>query len=186
MKHTLPIIEKTLKSYVDKLFQIDVETDSEFIAAVKKAKDELLADIVVLRDQNPELFYLNYEKTLGEDSAKEIIKKISKNAFSHYGLDTLPSTEFFIDKVQGDTIVTPSFVPTWDTTYVDLELPQGAILKDVLNSFLLNLMLSLPIKMSQHIIGSILLLSIQPCAVSIRFGLMIQPPCVRYKNTIPS
>ena len=146
MKHTLPIIEKTLKSYVDKLFQIDVETDSEFIAAVKKAKDELLADIVVLRDQNPELFYLNYEKTLGEDSAKEIIKKISKNAFSHYGLDTLPSTEFFIDKVQGDTIVTPSFVPTWDTTYVDLELPQGAILKDVLNSFLLNLMLSLPIK----------------------------------------
>ena len=77
MKHTLPIIEKTLKSYVDKLFQIDVETDSEFIAAVKKAKDELLADIVVLRDQNPELFYLNYKKTLGEDSAKEIIKKIS-------------------------------------------------------------------------------------------------------------
>ena len=96
MKHTLPIIEKTLKSYVDKLFQIDVETDSEFIAAVKKAKDELLADIVVLRDQNPELFYLNYKKTLGEDSAKEIIKKISKNAFSHYGLDTLPSTEFLL------------------------------------------------------------------------------------------
>ena len=39
MKHTLPGIEKVLKSYVDKLFQIDVETDSEFNAAVKKAKE---------------------------------------------------------------------------------------------------------------------------------------------------
>ena len=84
MKHTLPIIEKALKSYVDKLFQIEVETDSEFNAAVKKAKDELLAEFISMRDQNPELFYLNYDKTLGEYSSKEIIKKIAQNAKNHF------------------------------------------------------------------------------------------------------
>ena len=145
MKHTLPRIEKVLKSYVDKLFQIDVETDSEFNAAVKKAKDELLADIVAMRHQNPELFYLNYNKTLGEDSAKEIVKKISQNAKTHFGLETLPTTEVFVDKVQGDTFITPSFIRSIEGYN---EIPVGNLYtpKQEINQFLLALLLMLPIK----------------------------------------
>ena len=145
MKHTLPIIEKALKSYVDKLFQIEVETDSEFNAAVKKAKDELLAEFISMRDQNPELFYLNYDKTLGEDSAKEIIKKIAQNAKNHFGLETLPTTEVFVDKVQGDTFITPSFMHSLDGYN---EIPVGNVhtSKKEINQFLLSLLLNYPIK----------------------------------------
>lgn len=145
MKQTLPIIEKALKSYVDKLFQIDVETDSEFNAAVKKAKDELLADFDAMRNQNPELFYLNYDKKLGEVSAKEIVKKISQNAKTHFGSDTLPTTEVFVDKVQGDTFITPSFMSLLDGYN---EIPVGNLYapKKEINQFLLSLLLNYPIK----------------------------------------
>lgn len=145
MKHTLPVVEKVLKSYVDKLFQIEVETDSEFNAAVKKAKDELLAEFISMRDQNPELFYLNYDKTLGEDSAKEIIKKIAQNAKNHFGLETLPTTEVFVDKVQGDTFITPLFIRSIEGYN---EIPVGNLYtpKQEINQFLLTLLLMLPIK----------------------------------------
>lgn len=145
MKQTLPIVEKVLKSYVDKLFQIDVETDNEFYSAVKEVKKELLAEVESLRDESPELFFLNYDKTLSADAAKEIVNKITSNAKKHYALDRIPTTDFFVDKVNGDTIVTPSFISQWDT-YMEIEIPQRAIQKDLLNSFLINLLLSLPIK----------------------------------------
>ena len=145
MKHTLPVIEKVLKSYVDKLFQIEVETDREFDAAVKKAKDELLADFDAMRNQNPELFYLNYDKTLKEDSAKEIVRTISQNAKTHFGLEPIPTTEVFVDKVQGDTFITPSFM---HSLYGYNEIPVGNLYtpKQEINQFLLALLLMLPIK----------------------------------------
>ena len=145
MKHTLPVIEKVLKSYVDKLFQIEVETDREFDAAVKKSKDELLADFVAMRNQSPELFFLNYDKTMGADSAKEIVKNISQNAKTHFGLETLPTTEVFVDKVQGDTFITPSFIRSIEGYN---EIPVGNLYtpKQEINQFLLTLLLMLPIK----------------------------------------
>ena len=145
MKQTLPIVEKVLKSYVDKLFQIDVETDDEFYAAVNKAKDELLADIKDMRTQNPELFYLNYSNTLAESSAKEIVKKIAQNAKTHYALDVVPSTEFYIDEVQGELIKTPAFIPSLEG-YNELPLGNENNPKKEINQFLLSLLLFLPIK----------------------------------------
>lgn len=145
MKQTLPIVEKVLKSYVDKLFQIDVETDDEFYAAVNKAKDELLADIKDMRSQNPELFYLNYSNTLAESSAKEIVKKIAQNAKTHYALDVVPSTEFYIDEVQGEIIKTPAFIPSLEG-YNELPLTNENNPKKGINQFLLSLLLFLPIK----------------------------------------
>ena len=59
MKQTLPIIQNILKAYVEKLFEIDVETDDEFYALVNKAKSELSADLEATRSQNPDLLYLN-------------------------------------------------------------------------------------------------------------------------------
>ena len=145
MKQTLPIVEKVLKSYVDKLFQIDVETDEEFYAAVKKAKNELLTDIKDMRSQNPELFYLNYSKTLADSSAKEIVKKIAQNAKTHYALDVVPSTEFYIDEVQGEIIKTPGFIPSLEG-YNELPLTNENNPKKEINQFLLALLLFLPIK----------------------------------------
>lgn len=145
MKQTLPIVEKVLKAYVDKLFQIDVETDDEFYAAVNKAKDELLTDIKNMRSQNPELFYLNYSKTLAESSAKEIVKKIALNAKTHYALDVVPSTEFYIDEVQGEIIKTPAFIPSLEG-YNELPLGNENNPKKEINQFLLSLLLFLPIK----------------------------------------
>lgn len=145
MKQTLPIVEKVLKAYVDKLFQIDVETDEEFYAAVKQAKTELLADIKEMRSQNPELFYLNYDKKLSASTAKEIVKKIAQNAKTHYALDVIPSTEFYIDEVQGEIIKTPAFIPSLEG-YNELPLGNENNPKKEINQFLLSLLLFLPIK----------------------------------------
>ena len=145
MKKTLPIIEKILKSYVEKLFAIDVETDEDFYALVNQAKNELLVDIEAARAQYPELLYLNYDKKLSAAEAKEIVRQIAKKASKNYALDKLPTTEFLIDKVQGDNIITPSFITEWGA-YTEMKLPAGESAKEILASFLLNVMLSLPIK----------------------------------------
>ena len=145
MKHTLSIVEKVLKAYADKLFQIDVETDEEFYAAVNKAKNELLADIMDMRSQYPELFYLNYEKTLSDASAKEIVMKIAQKAKTHYSFDVLPSTEFFKDEIQGELIMTPAFIPSLEG-YNEMPLDNVTTPKGEINQFLLSLLLFLPIK----------------------------------------
>ena len=145
MKQTLPFIEKILKAYVEKLFQIDVETDEQFYTEVDKAKNALSTDIEDARTKNPALLYLNYDKKLSATSAKEIVNKITKNASTRFAFDALPTTEFFVDNIQGESIVSPSFITEWNT-YNVFDLPQGDIAKDFLASFMLNMMLSLPIK----------------------------------------
>ena len=145
MKQTLPFIQKILKAYVEKLFQIDVETDEQFYAEVDKAKKALLADVEDARTKNPELLYLNYDKKLSAASAKEIVNRITKNASTRFAFDALPTTEYFIDNIQGESVISPSFITQW-STYNVFDLPQGDIAKDFLASFLLNMMLSLPIK----------------------------------------
>ena len=145
MKQTLPFIEKILKAYVDKLFQIDVDTDEEFYAEVDKAKKALLADVENARTKNSELLYLNYDKKLSAASAKEIVNRITKNANARFAFDTLPTTEFFVEKLQGESVAHPSFITKWES-YNVFDLPQGEFAKDLLASFLLNMMLSIPIK----------------------------------------
>ena len=145
MKQTLPIIQNILKAYVEKLFEIDVETDDEFYALVNKAKSELSADLEATRSQNPDLLYLNYDKKMSSASAKEIVNQIAKKASKHYAPETLPTTEYFVDNIQGESVVTPSFITKWET-YTEMELPAGDSAKDMLASFLLNVIMSLPIK----------------------------------------
>lgn len=145
MKQSLSIIRDTLKSYIEKLKEIKVETDEEFFNAVSKCKGELLSDIEEIRTYYPELFYLNYDKDLSSVAAKEIVDKIAKKAKNNYALGILPSTEFIINKVQGDNIVTPSFILEWDG-FREMELPEGESAKDMLASFLLNVIMYLPIK----------------------------------------
>lgn len=145
MKQTLPIIQNILKAYVEKLFEIDVETDDEFYALVNKAKSELSADLVATRSQNPDLLYLNYDKKMSSASAKEIVNQIAKKASKRYALGSLPTTEYFVDNIQGESVVTPSFITKWGT-YTEMDLPAGDSAKDMLASFLLNVIMSLPIK----------------------------------------
>ena len=145
MKQTLPIIQKILKAYVEKLFQIDVKTDDEFFAEVDKAQKTLLSDIEGARAKNSEWLFLNYDKKMSADSAKEIVCQITEKASSRSVFDILPTTEFFVDKIQGENLVTPSFITQWNT-YNVFDLPQGEFAKELLASFLLNMMISLPIK----------------------------------------
>ena len=145
MKQTLPVIQNILKAYVEKLFEIDVETDDEFYALVNKAKSELFADLEVARAQAPELLYLNYDKKLSPASAMEIVNQIAKKASKRFALGSLPTTEYFVDNIQGESVVTPSFITKWGT-YTEMDLPAGDSAKDMLASFLLNVIMSLPIK----------------------------------------
>lgn len=145
----LPENKAILEAYVARLKSIDVQTDEEFYAALEAHKQTMLAELKALRDERPELLLSTFSENITEAEARNAVRKIKENAQTHYCLDLLPSTDFFVDEVQGESILTPSFIQN-PSTQINVNVPkdteESKNSKDIEVSFLIGMLLYLPIK----------------------------------------
>lgn len=145
MKNTLSSIQLILNKYIDGIKSIDVQTDENFFASVKSYRNNMLDAFCQLRDEHPELLFCNYPENITLTEANRIFDKIRENAKTHYDIPLLPSCDFFVDTIQDDIIVTPSFTNSLQS-YNNVKVGQLYSVKQEITQYLLCVMLSLPIK----------------------------------------
>lgn len=141
----MPKIKAILEKYVKNLKSIDVETDEEFNALVKAYKKAMLDGIINLRDENPMSLFCNYSEKMSEKDAKALISVIQACAEQKYDLSTIPCLEYFVDTIQNNKIVTPSYISSL-SGYDAIPVGGASNVKQDVNQFLLTLLLMLPIK----------------------------------------
>lgn len=145
MKNTLSSIQSILNKYIDDIKSIDVQTDKDFFVSLKSQRNKMLDAFCQLRDEYPELLFCNYPENITLREANVIFDKIHENAKAHYDIPLLPSFDFFVDTIQDDIIVTPSFTNSLKS-YNNVQVGQFYSVKQEITQYLLCLMLSLPIK----------------------------------------
>lgn len=138
-------IRTILQQYVSNLQQIDVDTDEEFYAAIEANKQQMLNEVMKLRDSQPESMLCYYPPKLNATLAKQVSKCIQKNAKDNYKLDFVPSCEYGVNTIQHEKIVTPCYLDMSDG-YHDVKVGNYFGVKEEVNQFLLSLLLQLPIK----------------------------------------
>ncbi len=141
----MPKIKAILENYVKNLKSIDVETDEEFNALVKAYKKAMLDGIIHLRDENPISLFCNYSEKMSEKEAKALISVIQTCAEHKYDFSAIPYPEYFVDTIQNNKIVTPSFISSL-SGYDEIPVGGASNIKQDVNQFLLTLLLMLPIK----------------------------------------
>lgn len=145
MENLTPKIRTILQQYVSNLQEIDVDTDEEFYAAIEANKQQMLNEVMKLRDSQPESMLCYYPPQLNSILAKQVSKCIQKNAKDNYKLDFVPSCEYEVNTIQHEKIITPCYLDMFDG-YHDLKVGNCFGVKEEINQFLLSLLLQLPIK----------------------------------------
>lgn len=111
---------------------------------------ELVANMMVLRDRFPEYLFINYDKNISEDDAKDVFKKIKASVSNRYSIQYFPKPQYFPVNIDGTKMEIPGVLSEkqekgiFVINYLNKEEKRNCI-----NQFLLHLLMQLSIKKIQ-------------------------------------
>lgn len=145
MVSVLQRIQSLMETFINELKAINVSSQSEFEKQHALIRQNFIKGVLRVRDEYPEMLFLNYEKSIPESRATDIFDRIESNVSNHYNIPAIPSNDYYIDDIQHDKIFTPVFFESLDS-YNEIHINPDIDIKLQLNQFLLGLLLSMPIK----------------------------------------
>lgn len=117
--------------------------------------NNLVANMMVLRDRFPEYLFINYDKNITEDDAREIFKKIKENVSKHHSLSYILCPHFFPVNIGGSKFEIPGYCTLTRTINNDyfgafvIDYDSEGNKKMSINQTLVHLLISFPIKKIQ-------------------------------------
>lgn len=150
--HTLKEISTILDEYVNELQSYDSPDEAAYQHAAGSARREMVACFDLLRDLHPELIQVNMPNFISEEDAERMKERIRSNAANRYTMDIIPSGQSAEDRIMGDEICTPTYLPWMDENnplqnfVVEYNEGERTQAKDIACNIILSMMLGLPVK----------------------------------------
>lgn len=142
----LSYVKDLLLYYANK--KAELKTNSESKDKYEALDKEFVSNMLVLRDRFPEYLFVNYDKNITEEEAKEVFKRIKANVSNRYSIPYLPKPQFMPIDIDGTKMEIPGLLPTvqkekgvFVISYLKKEEKRKCT-----NQFLLHLLMQLPIK----------------------------------------
>ena len=142
----LSYVKDLLLDYANKKALLDKNDDSkEKQEALEK---EFVENMMILRDRYPELLFVNYDKNISENNAREVFNKIKASVSNRYSIPYFPKPQYLPVNIDGTKMEIPGVISTkqekkgvFVISYEDKEEKRNCT-----NQFLLHLLMQLPIK----------------------------------------
>ena len=142
----LSYVKDLLLDYANK--KAELKSNGESKDKCEALDKEFVSNMMVLRDRFPEYLFVNYDKNITEEEAKEAFKKIKANVLNRYSIPYFPKPQFVPVNIDGTKVEIPGLLPTvqkekgvFVISYLNKEEK-----RECTNQFLLHLLMQLPIK----------------------------------------
>jgi len=142
--YTLDFFQKSIQSYIDELKNINTTSQSEFETLINQAKNKFIEKMLSFRDSYAGQIFINYSPNMSKEQASHIFECLSQEVEDRYTITNVNDLEVLVDTIQHETIVTPTYLPELSSYNIIKILEQKK--KEEVTHFLLNLLMSLPIK----------------------------------------
>ena len=141
----LSYVKDLLLYYANK--KAELKTNSESKDKYEALDKELVSNMLVLRDRFPEYLFVNYDKNITEEEAKEVFKRIKANVSNRYSIPYLPKPQFMPIDIDGTKMEIPCGIAGNQNNgvfYVSYKSREEK--RNCINQFLIHLLVTLPIK----------------------------------------
>lgn len=142
----LSFVKDLLLDYANK--KAKLKSNGESKDKYEALDKEFVSNMIVLRDRFPEYLFVNYDKDITEEEAKEVFKRIKANVSNRYSIPYFPKPQYMPIDIDGTKMEIPGLLPTVQKekgVFVISYLNKEEKI-DCTNQFLLQLLLQLPIK----------------------------------------
>ncbi len=149
---TLNYIKDTIAAYAERLEAIDSTDKASWLQEVKQARGEFLECMRMMSAIYPELLQVNMPDFMDDEDLKQLGDRLRANSSRRFSLDYLATANHLTDVINGEVIETPTFASWQDENndkpnfVINYTNSQKREAKAALNTLVLNMMLSLPVK----------------------------------------
>lgn len=142
----LSYVKDLLLDYANK--KAELKSNGESKDKYEVIDKEFVSNMMVLRDRFPEYLFVNYDKNITEEEAKEVFKKIKANVSNRYFIPYFPKPQFMPVSIDGTKMEIPGIIANSmeDKGTLSIYYTSKDEKRNCINQFLIHLLVSMPIK----------------------------------------
>ena len=106
----LSFVKDLLLDYANK--KAKLKSNGESKDKYEALDKEFVSNMIVLRDRFPEYLFVNYDKDITEEEAKEVFKRIKANVSNRYSIPYFPKPQYMPIDIDGTKMEIPGLLPT--------------------------------------------------------------------------